>query len=73
MEPMTVDLSKSIDVGENIHAVKVDGLLILVIDPSREIGLSKSGKMMGVASSGGFTKVLGDLSLNLYVGKKAQA
>jgi len=59
-------------IGENISvSLQADGKLILTIDTSKNIGLSKSGKMMGVANTSGFTAIPGtDLQLNLWLGKK---
>ncbi len=68
---ITIDLEKAERVGENVKCLKQDGKLILIIDEGQEIGLSSSGKMMGIASTGGFTAVPGGLKLNLYLGKKA--
>lgn len=66
-----VDLGKAVLVGENVLAVKQDdGKLILIIDAKETIGLSSTGKMMGIASTGGFQSIPGGLKLNLYVGKK---
>jgi hypothetical protein len=49
-----------------------DKKLIIVVDLSQTIGLSSSGKMMGIASTGGFQAVPGTpAKLNLYLGKKA--
>ncbi len=57
-------------VGENIQAIFQDGLLILVIDTSKTIGVSTSGKMMGIASTGGFQALPGGFKANMYIGKK---
>ncbi len=59
-------------VGENIQAVLQDGFLYLVIDTSKTIGLSTSGKMMGIASTGRFQTLPGGFKANMYIGKKAQ-
>lgn len=71
MSTLTVDTSKLQLSGENILAGVVDGKLVIVIDPSENIGPSSSGKMIGVASTGGFTALPGGLKGNIYVGKKS--
>jgi hypothetical protein len=58
------------EVGDNIVAGVVENKLILVIDTEQEIGLRSTGKMMGVASTGGFTRLPGGLSGIIYIGKK---
>ena len=67
---LTVKMRDARDVGDNIKAVEVDGMLVLIIDPKTEIGESASGKMMGIASTGGFAAIPGGLKMNLYCGKK---
>lgn len=71
MVAITINPDTMQEVGENIHAARQGDLLILVIDTTQEIGLSQSGKMMGLASTGGFAPLPGGLKGNLYVGKKA--
>ena len=61
-------------IGKNssIHTYEEDGLLYFVVDPSKEIGPSASGKTTLIASSGGNTSLTLDngrvvkLGLNLY-------
>lgn len=67
---ITVDPAAMQAVGDNIKAAKQGDLLILVIDTSVEIGESASGKMMGNASTGGFTALPGSLKGNIYIGRK---
>jgi hypothetical protein len=67
---LTVKLRDAREVGDNILAVEVDGMLVLIIDPATTIGESASGKMMGIASTGGFVQIPGGLKMNLYAGKK---
>ena len=67
---MEIEIEKAERVGENVRFLRQDGKLILVIDEGVEIGPSSSGKMMGVASTAGFTAIPGGLKLNLYLGKK---
>jgi hypothetical protein len=59
------------EIGQNILASEQDGMLILVIDTSKEMGLSSTGKMMGIASTSGFIPMPGGLKGNLWLGKKA--
>jgi hypothetical protein len=67
-----IDLSNLSVLSQNLSATVQDGKLILVIDLSKSIGLSSSGKMIGIASTGGFQAVPGTpAKINLYVGKKA--
>lgn len=68
---MNIDTEKAERAGENVNFIRQDGKLILIIDEGQEIGPSSSGKMMGVASTGGFTAVPGGMKLNLYLGKKS--
>jgi hypothetical protein len=70
MSQITVDLSHAELVGNNVKALEVGGRLVLVIDTRQEIGLSSSGKMMGIASTGGFTLLPQGLKGNIYIGKK---
>ena len=65
-----IDFDKAERVGENVKCLRQDGKLILVIDEGVEIGPSSSGKMMGIASTGGFAAIPGGRKLNLYLGKK---
>ena len=67
---ITLDIDMAERVGENVKCLRQDGKLFLLIDEGQEIGPSSSGKMMGVASTGGFTTIPGGLKLNLYLGKK---
>lgn len=69
---MDIDLSKAKAVGDNIQAVIVGFKLVLVIDIDENLGISSSGKTIGVASTGGITKVSGTegLKLNLYLGRR---
>jgi len=72
-DTVTVDLGEMKYVGNNVSSIIIEDkhLLILVVDLHEETGLSNSGKMMGVANTGGFTKVPGtDLRINMYVGRK---
>jgi len=68
---LTIDLSKAVPAGENLLAVQVGDLLVLVTDTTKDIGPSSSGKMAGIASTGGFQALPGGLKGNVYVGRKA--
>lgn len=70
-EKIEIDLNKLQDIGNNVKATLHDELLILIIDPAQTIGLSSTGKMMGIASTNGFVMMPGGLKGNLYIGKKA--
>lgn len=70
MPVINVNTDDMSEVGENLKAAKQGSLLVLVIDTSEEIGPSSSGKMMGLASTGGFAGFPGGLKGNVYVGKK---
>jgi hypothetical protein len=71
---MTIDLSQATEVGENIKATIVtEGgkkLLVLIMETGKDIGPSSSGKMTGVASTGGFQRLPDGLTGNVYVGRK---
>ena len=56
-------------VGQNVEYEEKDGEVILRIKADQEIGPSTSGKMMGVASTGGFIWLPNGQKLNLYLGK----
>lgn len=69
-QPITINPNQLSPVGQNAAAAQIGTLLILVIDTSETIGLSSTGKMMGVASTGGFTSLPGNLKGNIYIGRK---
>ena len=69
---ITIDTDDLHAIGENIAAIVQDDQLILVVDTKQEIGLSSSGKMMGIASTEGFTKMPGNLKGNVWIGKKVE-
>lgn len=64
----------NIGVESNIRGAIVDNKLILVIDlAAPDLGLSSTGKTLGVASTHGFTKFLRDgLTGNIYIGRKVK-
>lgn len=60
----------------NVRAAEVrdeagKAYIVIVIDPTVNLGPSTSGKMIAVANSGGFQDVAGDLVGNFYVGRRA--
>jgi hypothetical protein len=59
------------EVGNNVQVQEIEGKLHIIIDPKANLGPSASGKMIGVASTGGFTVIPGGMKLNLYLGRKA--
>ena len=65
-----IDTDNMRESGENILATVQDEKLILVIDLTQDIGPSSTGKMIGVASTGGFTTLSANLKGNIYIGKK---
>jgi hypothetical protein len=66
---LTVDTSKAKSLGNNIDAVEVDGMLVIVIDPTKHYGVKPGGKMDACANSGGFTSAPFGLKMNLYAGR----
>ena len=70
MSTITIDESNTSEVGENVKAAVVDGRLVLVIDPKVSLGPSSSGKMIGVANTGGFAPFPLGLRGNIYFGRK---
>ena len=70
MATITVNEEQLIEVGSNIKAVQQGNLLILVIDTREDLGPSSTGKMIGVGSTGGFTRFPGNMSGNIYIGRK---
>lgn len=71
MATLTINTENLSECGENVQAGIVDGKLVIVVDPKVNLGPSSSGKMNGVASTGGFTAFPGGMKGNLYLGKKA--
>lgn len=67
-----IEVEKMQQVGENLFAAEVEGKLVLVLDTQYEGGLSSTGKMRTVASTGGFVQFPGGLKGNLYIGRKAK-
>lgn len=64
------------NIAPNLEMEQDGEKLILKIDLSKTIGLSSTGKMMGIASTGGFITLPVETSrgktvkLNLYLGEK---
>ena len=76
---MDITKENTAELAQNIRYKIEDGVLYLVIDLEETIGPSSSGKMMGIASTGGFTRFSSaggisprnkPMSLNLYLGEK---
>ena len=63
-----------IGVGSNLRGTIIGNQLILVIDlTAPDLGLSSTGKTLGVASTHGFQKFLRDeLRGNIYIGRKVK-
>jgi hypothetical protein len=70
---ITIDVSKMQEIGidSNVRAAVDGDYLILVIDTSKDLGLSSSGKMRAVGNTSGFQQMPNGLRGNVYVGKKA--
>lgn len=69
---LQVDESALMDVGDNVNVGRFGDKLVIVIDTTKEIGLSSTGKTMGIGSTAGFKPLpgAGKLTANIYVGKK---
>jgi hypothetical protein len=71
-----VNISDLVSIGaeSNIRGAIVDNQLILVIDlTAPDLGLSSTGKTLGVASTHGFTKFLREgMTGNIYIGRKVK-
>ena len=71
---MTIDLTAMQELGENLRGQLVEQAgqtcLVLVIDPRATHGESSSGKMLTVASTGGFVALPAGLRGNIYIGRK---
>ena len=64
------EAAKEIGIDSNVLAIQQEQYLILVIDTSKDLGLSSTGKMRAVANTGGFQVMPGGLHGNIYIGKK---
>ena len=62
-------------VANNVRITQEEDILFIAVDLSRTLGLSKSGKMMGIGNTGGFQAIPVDnprrkvTKLNLYLGE----
>jgi hypothetical protein len=72
MAQFTIDTDKmsEITMGSNVKAMMEGTTLILVIDTTKDLGVSSTGKMRACANTGGFQGLPGGLKGNVYVGKK---
>jgi hypothetical protein len=71
MAEITFDETDTAELSDNLEGIVKGNKLILVIDLAQTIGESSSGKMMGIASTGGFIAVPGTKAkMNLYIGTK---
>lgn len=70
MANITVDPNNMVEAGENILATTVGEKLVIVVDLTRNVGRSSTGKMLGVAKTSGFQSFPGNLRGNIYIGKK---
>ena len=70
MRQITIDLEGSIKVGDNVEMVKKDNLTMFIINEDEPTNtLSKSGKSMTIANTGGMQRFDG-LLLNFWYGRK---
>ncbi len=72
MAQITIDTDKLVEItmGSNVKAMMDGSILILVIDTTKDLGVSSTGKMRACANTGGFQGLPGGLKGNIYVGKK---
>lgn len=62
-------------VADNVEITQAMNKLIIVVDLEKTVGLSSSGKMMGIASTGGFTALPvtstrgKKIKMNMYIGE----
>lgn len=72
MAQITINTEDMTEVGfdSNVLASRQGDLLVIVIDTTLNLGPSSSGKMDGVANTGGFQGFLGGLKGNVYIGRK---
>ena len=70
---ITIDVSEMQEVGNdsNVKATVDGDYLILIVDTTKDLGLSSSGKMRAVGNTGGFQQMPNGLRGNIYIGKKA--
>jgi hypothetical protein len=73
---IVVKLADLVEIGveSNLRGAIIGNQLVLVIDlTAPDLGLSSTGKTLGVASTHGFQKFLRDeLRGNLYIGRKVK-
>ena len=70
MPTITINTEELREVGDNLLATVQGNALILVLDTTKDLGPSSSGKMRGIASTGGFQAIPGGMRANIYIGKK---
>jgi hypothetical protein len=67
----------TVQIAPNLTLKQEGTEITLTIDLAQTVGLSSSGKMMGIASTGGFTQLQVEnprgkaVKLNLFMGEKA--
>jgi hypothetical protein len=73
---IVVNLAELVEIGveSNLRGTIIGNQLVLVIDlTAPDLGLSSTGKTLGVASTHGFTRFLRDeLRGNIYIGRKVK-
>jgi hypothetical protein len=72
MAQITIDTDKmpEVTMGSNVKVEMQGDLIILVIDTTKDLGVSSTGKMRACGNTGGFQGLPGGLKANVYVGKK---
>ena len=70
---ITIDVSNMQEIGidSNVKATVDGDYLVLVVDTTKDLGLSSSGKMRAVGNTSGFQQMPNGLRGNVYIGKKA--
>ena len=67
---LDLEVMKEIGVDSNVRAVLSGDLLILVIDTTKDLGPSSTGKMNTVGNTSGFQLFPGSMKGNVYIGRK---
>ena len=70
MPTLTINTEEMREVGDNLIATVQGNTMILVLDLTKDLGPSSSGKMRGIANTGGFAAFPNGLKGNVYIGKK---
>jgi hypothetical protein len=60
------------EVGDNVKAAMQGDLLVIVVDSTKDLGPSSTGKTNLIGNSHGFTRLPGNMTGNITIGKKAK-